>query len=200
MDCCIEIIRKWFDFKSYSRNLYDSLKPKQYFLSVAKKSIHYYELVFSILTCFSSIGSILFHRNRNNQSNVMHLWTPRSILSQSASNVSWTLIENCVITYSNLIYHICKEKKVNLSYSACHEKRQLPILVWKFWIDYHLNLSPMTEIGFPSFLTFIKTTVKIDINSSVLFKVSNWDLKSKLFYERCFLNDPYHPTWSIVYC
>ena len=30
---------------------------------------------------------------------------------------------NCIITYASSLYHICKEKQVNLSYSACHEKR-----------------------------------------------------------------------------
>ena len=36
-------------------------------------------------------------------------------------------------------------------------------IVWKFWIDYHLRLSLVRELGFPRFLTIDKTNVKIDI-------------------------------------
>ena len=45
---------------------------------------------------------------------------------------------------------------------------------------YHLRLSLLRQLGFPLFLTFIKTNVKIDIYSFVLVKVSNWDLKREL--------------------
>ena len=30
---------------------------------------------------------------------------------------------NYIITKVSSLYHICKKKQVNLSYSACHEKR-----------------------------------------------------------------------------
>ena len=29
---------------------------------------------------------------------------------------------NCIITWASLLYHICKEKQVNLNYAACHKK------------------------------------------------------------------------------
>ena len=37
------------------------------------------------------------------------------------------------------------------------------VIVSKFWIDYHLKLFPGRELGFPRFLTIIKTNVKINI-------------------------------------
>ena len=39
----------------------------------------------------------------------------------------------------------------------------IALIVCKFWIDYYLKLSPVRELGFPRFLTIIKTSVKIDV-------------------------------------
>ena len=39
----------------------------------------------------------------------------------------------------------------------------IAIIVWKFWIDYHLKSSLVCELGFPRFLTIIKTNIKINI-------------------------------------
>ena len=38
----------------------------------------------------------------------------------------------------------------------------------------------MIELGFPRFVTIIKQMLKLIINSSILIKVSNWDLKRAL--------------------
>ena len=42
-------------------------------------------------------------------------------------NLKLDFAGNCIITEAIvLLYHICKEKKVNSSYSACHKKRKFP--------------------------------------------------------------------------
>ena len=60
----------------------------------------------------------------------------------------------------------------------------IAIIIWKFWVDYHLKLSPVRELGFIHFLTIITTKVKTDAlsinNSSILIKESNWDLEMML--------------------
>ena len=54
----------------------------------------------------------------------------------------------------------------------------IAVIVWKFLIDYHLKLSLVRKLGFPHFITIIKTNVKID--SSIPIKVRYWDLKRAL--------------------
>ena len=39
----------------------------------------------------------------------------------------------------------------------------IAVIVWKFLIDYHLKLSLVKELGFPHFLTIIKTDIKVGI-------------------------------------
>ena len=42
---------------------------------------------------------------------------------QSASNVSWISLGIALLLKASSLYYICKEKQVNLNYSACHKKR-----------------------------------------------------------------------------
>ena len=53
-------------------------------------------------------------------------------------------------------------------------KALIAVAVWKLIMDYHLKLSPVTELGFPQLL---KPKLKLIFNSTVLIKVGNWNLK-----------------------
>ena len=75
------------------------------------------------------------------------------------------------------MYHICKEKHVNLSLFSMSRKALLAVTVLKFWIDYHLKLSPVTELGSARFLQLLKLTLELKFNGPILMKVSKWDLK-----------------------
>ena len=57
-------------------------------------------------------------------------------------------------------------------------KALIAVAVWKLIMDYHLKLSPVTELGFPQLL---KPKLKLIFNSTVLIKVGNWNLKRALY-------------------
>ena len=58
---------------------------------------------------------------------------------------------------------ICIEKQPGFELFSVSRQVFIAVLVWKFWIDYHLKLSLVRELGYSRFLTIIDTNVKIDI-------------------------------------